>query len=199
MDKLLDEFIISCESNIICFAEDLGLDLNLDETAIEGVNMDIAKLVRAEDVKEAKQLVKDAKKDKKAKEFNSAIKKLTVAKALINKMKTKVDGMPEPDSRGQKILSYFTPIFTMMPTDKLEDIKVIPVFSSSGDISFIYEFTYVKITDKMSKETKSSVKKNLQYKFNLFIHNVDKTIDSYKEAKRYYEAKMKKKAEKNKS
>lgn len=195
MEKMLDEFIITCENNMICFAEDYGMDILLDETALEGPNMDIARLIKADEVKMAKSLVKEAKKLNSQKEFTEAIKKLTMAKTLIRKMKSKVDSMPEPASKGDKFLSYFTPIFTTMPTEKLDKIRVIPIYGRDG-ISFHYEFTYIKLGDKMSAETTNNVKARLQFKFNLYLNNLEVTIKSYAEAKRFYETKMKKKEDK---
>lgn len=198
-DEKLEIVIESCENNIICFASDFGQDLILDDSALEGANMDMAQIIKAVDVKKARELMKEAKRLRREHQYDDAITKLKEGGALIAKMKTTVEKMPEPESRGSKILSYFTPIFTLMPSDELTDVKVIPVIGSDGSLTFVLDFQYSRYTDKMSKETKSAVKRNLQYKFNLFLHNVDKFADAYKEEKRYYEnAQAKKAAKKNK-
>ncbi len=196
-NEKMDELIDVCESNIICFASDLNQDLILDNSALEGANMDMAKLIKADEVKRARALFKEAKKLRRQHQYDEAIKKLKEGGVLIAKMKTIVEKMPEPESRGSKILSYFTPIFTLMPSSELTDVKVIPVLGNDGNITFMIEYQFSTYTDRMSKETKSSVKRNLQYKFNLFLHNVDKFIDAYQEEKRYYENKQAKKAAKN--
>lgn len=198
-DEKLEIVIESCENNIICFASDFGQDLILDDSALEGANMDMAQIIKAVDVKKARELMKEAKRLRREHQYDDAITKLKEGGALIAKMKTTVEKMPEPESRGSKILSYFTPIFTLMPSNELTDVKVIPVIGSDGSLTFVLDFQYSRYTDKMSKETKSAVKRNLQYKFNLFLHNVDKFADAYKEEKRYYEnAQAKKAAKKNK-
>jgi len=198
-DEKLEIVIESCENNMICFASDFNQDLLLDDSALEGANMDMAKLIKADDVKKARELMKEAKKLRRQHEYDAAIAKLKEGGALIAKMKDVVDKMPEPESRGSKILSYFTPIFSMMPSDELTDVKVIPVFGSDGSLTFMLDFQYSRYTDKMSKNTKSAVKRNIQYRFNLFLHNVDKFADAYKEEKRYYDnAQAKKAAKKNK-
>lgn len=198
-DEKLEIVIESCENNIICFASDFGQDLILNDSALEGANMDMAQIIKAVDVKKARELMKEAKRLRREHQYDDAITKLKEGGALIAKMKTTVEKMPEPESRGSKILSYFTPIFTLMPSNELTDVKVIPVIGSDGSLTFVLDFQYSRYTDKMSKETKSAVKRNLQYKFNLFLHNVDKFADAYKEEKRYYEnAQAKKAAKKNK-
>ncbi len=193
-NETMDKFIETCESSMI----EYDTDLYLDETTLEGVNLDVAKLVRADEVKEARRLVKEAKKMKKRKEFDEAISNLKDALKLISAMKAKVDSMPEPPSRSSKFLSYFTPLFTLMPTDEITGVKFIPTYTAgnNGGMGYTIEIQSTTYKDKMSDETTSSVKRNLQYKFNLFIKNVNATIKIYQEEKRFYLNKIKGKEKK---
>lgn len=189
--KEIDDLIISLENYMI---EPIS-DLYLDDTVLEGANMDIEKLIRADEVKRARKLIQEAKKLRRKKEFDEAIKKLNESVKLISAMKKKVDGMPEPESRGSKILSYFTPLFTLMPSSQITGMKIIPTVHTGGQggasLGYTIKIIRTEYTDKMSENTKSAVKKQLQLKFNLFLNNVEATIDNYKEERKYYLNKIK--------
>lgn len=169
MDNL-NEFIQMCEESMIT-------DANLGDIAIEGLNMNTAKLIRSEDIKKARELVKSAKKLKKEKNFRQAIKNLENAKTMVIKMKSTIDRTNEPDNMWSAFLSYLTPIFSTLPTEKLTGFMIIP----TGRDSFYIRYTTEIYTDSMSKNTRSNVKTRLQEKLNLFIHNINISIKAYKE------------------
>lgn len=170
--KEIDDLIISLENYMIDPVNDLYLG---EDTALEGVNMDIAKLIRADDVKNARQLIKEAKKLARKKEFDEANKLLRIAKGMVKKMKDKVESMPEPDSKKTKVLSWFTPLFSTLPASEIDSM----IYTGNGWIT-----TYKTHTDKYSRETNSSVKRRIQERFNLFLVNIDKYTEVYNKRKR---------------
>lgn len=154
------------------------------ETAEEGINMDTANLIHDEDVKKMRALVKEAKACKKANDIKKSISNLNQAIVLANKMKQKIDAAPEPKNWGQRILSWFTPIFTLMPSKEISKIYPRLYLTGNNDapigIEIVVETkTY---TDQLSMNTRSSVKETLQYKMNLFIHQCEMYMKAYKQA-----------------
>jgi len=158
----------------ICISDDAV------EIATEGVSWDIAKMIRADDVKKARALVKEgkhlSKKNHSVTDYQKALANFKEANDLIYSMKEKVDKMPEAVGLGEKIISYFTPIFTLMPSSEITNVMIIP----SGNGYYI-NYTTKTYTDHMSSTTNSHVKESLQEKFNLFLHNLDKTIRATEE------------------
>lgn len=152
------------------------------DSVLEGMNLDAAKMIKDEDVKKARYLVKEAKKLKKAKMFKEAISNLNEAEKLIINMKKKVDALPETTTIPQKIASAFTPIFTLMPTERIKNFMIVP----TGNNSYYIYYETERFTDHYSQSTSSSVKERLQLKFNLFLNNLQKTRRGYEElAKKY--------------
>lgn len=152
------------------------------DTALEGMNWDAAKMIKDEDVKRARYLVKEAKKLKKAKMFKEAISNLNEAEKLIINMKKKVDALPETTTIPQKIASAFTPIFTLMPTERIKNFMIVP----TGNDSYYIHYETERFTDHYSQSTSSSVKERLQLKFNLFLNNLQKTRRGYEELSKKY-------------
>ena len=186
-NKNVDNFIKSLESYLIDPSQILGIEY---DPATEGINIDIAKMIRADEITKARALLKEGKKLKRQKNYEEAIKKFAQAKPLVDQIKNKVDKMPEPETKGSKILSYLTPIFTTLPSERITSFMIIP----TGNNSFYINYTTEKFTDKMSENTTSGVKRDLQLKFNLFNNNLDKYIKSCKEAIVYRDNKLKKAA-----
>lgn len=146
------------------------------DVAIEGINMDTAKMIRAEEVKKARQLIKSAKKSAKNRNYDEAVQMLDEAEDLIVKMKQKVAQAMEPKNIIEKGLSYLTPIFSLLPSG---DTKVTGMsYYGNGDIGVTTTTTYYD--DEYSKGTDSGVKKDLQRKFNLLLKNLYATRDKYK-------------------
>lgn len=139
---------------------------DLIEPADEGLNMDIAKLVKEEDVKKARKLIKESRSLAREKKYTEAISTIREAVPLINKMKEIVNGMPD-GTKFERFLSYFTPIFSTLPTEEL--ISVITVGNTFIFVTKSYQ-------DSMSKNTKNSVKARLQLKFNYLCHNINMYI-----------------------
>jgi hypothetical protein len=154
--KDLNQFIVTCESLLI------------NDIANEGYNMDIAKMIKDADVQKARNLYKEANKLYRSKNYTEALNKYKEGIALIYAMKTKVDNMPEPKSRSEKILSWFTPIFTLMPQEEATGA----VYTGNGTI-----VTYTSYSDSMSRGTSNSVKRSLQERFNLFIKRSEDRIE----------------------
>lgn len=135
--------------------------------ALEGVNIEAAKMIKDGDVKRARELLKEAKRDAKKKEYSSAVSKLSEAESLVNKIKEKVAKIDEPTGLA-KVASYLTPIFTTLPTgsSKLTGVG----FSTSGSVYTQTTTTYYR--DEYSDATDSDVKRRLQYKFNLLLKTI---------------------------
>lgn len=135
--------------------------------ALEGVNIEAAKMIRDGDVKRARKLLKEAKHDAKKKDYSGAVSKLSEAESLINKIKEKVAEIDEPTGLA-KVASYLTPIFTTLPTgsSKLTGVG----YSTNGDVTYQTTTTYYK--DQYSEGTDSDVKRRLQYKFNLLLKTI---------------------------
>lgn len=142
--------------------------------ALEGVNIEAAKMIRDGDVKRARELLKEAKRDAKKKDYSGAVKKLSEAESLVNKIKEKVARIDEP--RGlAKVASYLTPIFTTLPTGSTKLTGV--GFSTNGDMSYQTTTTYYR--DQYSDGTDSDVKRRLQYKFNLLLKTIYELKSKY--------------------
>ena len=135
--------------------------------ALEGVNIEAAKMIKDGDVKRARELLKEAKRDAKKKDYSGAVSKLTEAESLVNKIKEKVAKIDEPTGLA-KVASYLTPIFTTLPTgsSKLTGVG----FSTSGSVYTQTTTTYYR--DEYSDATDSDVKRRLQYKFNLLLKTI---------------------------
>lgn len=166
LDQFLDDSVI------------IEGDIYISDTEVsivtEGANLDTARLIRADDVKKARTLVKEGKKllkkHKPVEDYKLAAKKFAEARTLIEKMKRVVDNSPEPVGFKEKLLSYFTPIFTLMPAEEIKNFMIIP----DGNGGYYYRIETMKYTDHMSSSTNSKVKEGIQYRFNLFLHNLDK-------------------------
>lgn len=172
------------EIGIDTAADELGEDDDLDDpeldpegedeilseeayAALEGVNIEAAKMIKDGDVKRARELLKEAKRDAKKKDYSGAVSKLSEAESLVNKIKEKVAKIDEPTGLA-KVASYLTPIFTTLPTgsSKLTGVG----FSTNGNVSYQTTTTYYR--DEYSDATDSDVKRRLQYKFNLLLKTI---------------------------
>ena len=142
--------------------------------ALEGVNIEAAKMIRDGDVKRARELLKEAKRDAKKKDYSGAVKKLNEAESLVNKIKEKVAKIDEPSGLA-KVASYLTPIFTTLPTGSTKLTGV--GFSTNGDMSYQTTTTYYR--DQYSEGTDSDVKRRLQYKFNLLLKTIYELQSKY--------------------
>ena len=146
------------------------------DVAIEGINMDTAKMIRSEEVKKARQLIKSAKRSAKNHNYDEAVQMLDEAEDLIVEMKKKVAQAREPKGIIEKGLSYLTPIFSLLPSGETKLTGVS--FSSNGDIG--YSTTTTFYDDEYSLGTDSQVKKELQLRFNLLLKNLYATRNKYK-------------------
>ena len=59
--------------------------------------------------------------------------------SYIRGMKEKVDSAPETIGFGEKLLSYFTPIFTLMPSAEITSFMILP--DGNGGYYIIIIFT----------------------------------------------------------
>ncbi len=96
------------------------------------------------------------------KEYDEAIQNLKRALGIIVTMKNKVNNMPEDDSIVSRTFRYFTPLFTT-----LQPIK----YNKYGTSSFF--------RDKLSDDTDNILKKTIQLRFNLLIHEIDLLVKKY--------------------
>ena len=144
------------------------------EIATEGASWDTAKMIKDADVKKARELVKEAnklarkKKSTTREDCENAVKKYNEAEVLIQGMKQKVDNAPETIGFGEKLLSYFTPIFTLMPSAEITSFMILP----DGNGGYYIRYSTKSYEDKMSLSTNSNVKSRLQLKFNVFLKNL---------------------------
>lgn len=132
--------------------------------------MDMAKLMKLDSIDEARKCVKYAKAMARIKDFTTATKKLEEAKKLIAKSKNIVSSSDDPPTRLSRILGWFTPIFTMLPSEEVTGAMY------TGD-TFVY--TTTTYVDAMSKATTSAVKREIHEKLNLLDHRCDEYIRYY--------------------
>ena len=154
----------------------------------EGYNMDTAKLIKDPRVYKMRIMSKYAVTAYKVGVFSEAYKYFSKAYKLCDEMKKVVDQAREPEKFTEKFFSFFTPIFSTMP----ESEKTGGIY---GGTSFIV--TTTTYVDSMSKGTKSSVKSNIQERFNLFKKQISDYVAMSKKKEASWNKKGKKPSEKS--
>lgn len=164
-----------CYSSFELVLEGFGPEEFQEVEAFEGYNIDTKKSIKnnpkldqlLEALHDAKQATKEGKVlEKKAHDKTGAIKqyKLAITKygeayTLVGQLKADVDNLMEPNNFGEKILSYFTPLWMWkFPREETNGA----IYTGSGYV--VMTTTY---TDTMSKSTKSAIKRSFQERMNL--------------------------------
>ena len=163
-DTSLESFIATCGELLI---------------ATEGVNMQTKKLLKSDEIKAARKLVKTARKTAKGRTPDSlekAIEMLKQAKVLVQKIKKEINDMPEPITKWEKLKATMTPLFTLLPREEQQDGYS---YDQNGGLSYHFK----PVDDEFSKSTASYLKKSLQQILNLLLKNIDKDISVYSKEK----------------
>lgn len=160
--------------------------IDTSSPAEEGLNWDTSTLIHDPKVKQMRKYLKVGRKAYKLKLYDEALKYFKASEKLCDEMKKLVDKAREPDTFMERLLSYFTPIISLLPAYSVDEFGYLVIYN-----------------DDMSLTSTSVVKKNIQYRLNAFkllIKKSEKVVETNKpnwSAKVKNSAALKAKLEKN--